>query len=110
MKELLEKRALLIAQMKAMTDAAEAENRAMSDDEDKKFHEMEAEVRAIDRTIENYNAQRKLTKVEAAKEEDGHTEKDQEEAEERAFDAYTMETRANYILMLIRSGKTSAMR
>lgn len=97
MKELLEKRALLIAQMKAMTDAAEAENRAMSDDEDKKFHEMEAEVRAIDRTIENYNAQRKLTKVEAAKEEDGHTEKDQEEAEERAFDAYirgTAEERA----------------
>lgn len=86
MKELLERRALLVAQMKALTDTAEEEKRAMSEEEDKKFHEMEAEVRAIDRTIENYNAQRKLG--EPARQKLTETNEDKRQAEERAFEAY----------------------
>lgn len=86
MKELLERRALLVAQMKALTDTAEEEKRAMSEEEDKKFHEMEAEVRAIDRTIENYNAQRKLG--EPARQKLTETNEDKGQAEERAFEAY----------------------
>lgn len=52
MKKLIEKRAVLKAEMQSILDTASEEERAVSDDEAKKFDELENEIRAIDETIE----------------------------------------------------------
>ena len=52
MKALIEKRANLQAQLKAVLDKAKTENRAMTAEENTEFERIEGEIRAIDTTIE----------------------------------------------------------
>lgn len=78
-KEMMEKRAALVAQMEEMTKKADAENRAMNEEEVKQFDACEAEIRAIDATNEREERARNLN---VKKEERA------EDAEERAFVNY----------------------
>lgn len=52
MKKLVEKKAALKAEMQSIIDAASKEERAVTDEESKKFDELEKEIRAIENTIE----------------------------------------------------------
>lgn len=52
MKKLIEKKAALKAEMQSIIDTASKEERAVTDEESKKFDELEKEIRAIDSTIE----------------------------------------------------------
>lgn len=52
LKALTEKRDELLNQMKAIADLADTEVRALTDDEQAKFDELEKEIRAIDKTID----------------------------------------------------------
>ena len=88
-KKLMEKRAQDIAQMELLTTTAETEERAMTEEEAKQFAELEAEVRAIDATIEAANRARDLDQVEDPAEEEQRAEEiPVEEVEERAFANY----------------------
>jgi HK97 family phage major capsid protein len=51
-KSLLEQRNDKITEMEGVINAAKAETRAMNDDEQKKFEGLEADIAAIDKTIE----------------------------------------------------------
>lgn len=51
-KKLLEVRNAKVARMQKITDGAVEETRALNEEEDKEFKELEAEVRALDETIE----------------------------------------------------------
>lgn len=51
MKELIERRAALKAQLDALLNAAKTEERAMTEDEGKEFDRLEGEIRALDETI-----------------------------------------------------------
>lgn len=86
LKKLLEQRAELIEEMNNILNGAKAEERAMSDEENSKFEEVENKINAINSTIE---AEERAEKLRAAK--NVHTE-DQtatiEELEERAFDNF----------------------
>lgn len=52
MKELVEKRSLLVAEMKALNEKAKAEARSFSDEENKEYDAKDAEVRALTAQIE----------------------------------------------------------
>lgn len=56
MKEYLEKRAALMAQMRALLDEVKAETRALTDEEAAKIEELKKEVEAIDKTVEALKA------------------------------------------------------
>ena len=102
LKKLKEKRAQLQEEMSKILKAAEAEERAMNDDETQKFGDYEKEIKAIDATIQAEKRARNFVndndpddnkdqKEEKSKEE-------QEAAEERAFADYirgTVEERAD---------------
>ena len=75
MKKLIEKRAELQDEMEVMLNAAETENRAFTEDEVKRFDELEKEIRAIDVTIEKKEKARGIEK---------HVEPDKKDVEERA--------------------------
>lgn len=60
LKALKEKRADLQAKMEAIVNAAETENRAMSEDEVAQFDSTESEIRAIDETIARAEKNRKI--------------------------------------------------
>lgn len=60
LKALKEKRADLQAQMETIVNAAETENRAMSDEEITQFDSIESEIRAIDETIARAERNRKI--------------------------------------------------
>lgn len=60
LKALKEKRADLQAKMEAIVNAAETENRAMSEDEIAQFDSTESEIRAIDETIARAEKNRKI--------------------------------------------------
>lgn len=94
-KKLLEKRAQNLAEMELLTTTAEQETRALSEEEQARFDELEKEIRAIDVTIEAGEKARKLDKSEAEeraeKKEGEETEPTAEEravAEEKAFADY----------------------
>lgn len=94
LKKLNEKKADLAAQMAALIETGETENRALTAEEQQAFDAMEAEIRAIDATIERYQRNRPEPQPQA----DGG--EDTAAAEERAF--------ANYIrgtAMELRSGE-----
>ena len=93
-KKLNERKADLAAQMAALIETGETENRALTAEEQEAFDKMEAEIRAIDATIERYQRSRPEPQEQRAGGEDTAT------AEERAF--------ANYIrgtAMELRSGE-----
>ncbi len=92
-KKLKEKRLLLQSEMEKLIGTAESENRALSDEESKRFDEIEKEIQDIDRTISTEERARKLEVVEDknAASDDKNTEQRAEEtakAEERVFANY----------------------
>lgn len=86
LKKLLEQRAEKQKSMEAILSAAKAEERAMSADETAAFDRIEAEIRAIDATIE---AEERARKLEMGNSNPTGT-ATQEEMEERAFADYVM--------------------
>lgn len=90
LKGLEEQRAELVAQMKELASLAETEKRALSEEEDKKFNELDEKVKALDATIEKLARARNIPDRLDAQEGKGgdKDEKEKEKLEERAFDAY----------------------
>lgn len=89
LKSLVEQRADLVQEMKDLTDTAETEKRAFTEEEVTKFDNLDKKVKELDTTIERMERARdlKLNVVSNKKrKEDEKTEK--EELEERAFEAY----------------------
>ena len=71
LKSLMEQRAELVEGLKALTDAAELEKRAMSEEENKEFDDIEQKIKNIDATIERIERARDIPeRKEQEKEED----------------------------------------
>lgn len=89
LKGLVEQRADLVQEMKDLTDAAEAEKRAFSEEEEQKFDELEKKVKALDATIGRMERARELN-LNASGGDGGENAQDKkkDELEERAFEAY----------------------
>lgn len=85
LKALLEKRNAKVEEMTAIANAAVEEVRAVTEEEDAKFKELEAEVRALDSTIEMAKAQRAKLDV---PEDSGEGCESREDAEVRALASY----------------------
>jgi len=84
LKKLLEQRADLQAEMEALLDTAKTEERAMTDEESTKFDELEAQIKAIDATIEREERARNMEKKEIQDQEV----EERAVLEERAFENY----------------------
>lgn len=84
LKTLQEQRNEAVQAMQAMTDAAEAEQRAFSEEETTKFDALEKSVKDIDASIERMERARKLDMSEVAKK----AEEKKEALERRAFENY----------------------
>lgn len=82
MKKLIEKKAALKAEMQSILDTASKEERAVNDDETKKFDELEKEIRAIDATIERNE---KMSGISDVLQPVTDSATDTEQVEERAF-------------------------
>ena len=91
-KKLYEKRAALLDEMDTIIKKAETENRAFSDEEQKSYDEMAAEIARIDKTIKSLEESRSLEDLETGSA-SGESKESKEKAEERAFS--DMETRAD---------------
>ena len=63
-KKLKEKRLLLQSEMEKLIASADSEDRALSEEESKRFDEIEKEIQCIDRTVETEERARKLKPVE----------------------------------------------
>lgn len=87
LKGLMEQRADLVEALKAITDTAEMEKRALSEDEEKKFDDIEGKIKKIDSTIERMERARNIPAVKK-QEESKKDEDNKEQLEERAFEAY----------------------
>lgn len=87
LKSLQEQRADKIQQMKDLSDTAETEKRAFSEEEEAQFDVLEKEVQAIDKTIERIERARAIKlKVTTNEEREKLENKELEEREERAFE------------------------
>ena len=82
MKKLIEKRATLKAEMQSILDTASNEERAVSDEESKRFDELEKEIRAIDETLEKNE---KMSGISDVLHPTTDSTTNTEQAEERAF-------------------------
>lgn len=93
-KKLKEKRLLLQSELAKLISIAESENRALSEEESKRFDEIEKEIQDIDRTIATEDRARKLELVD-----DKNPANDNRNAEQRAEEKAQAEERAfeNYI-------------
>lgn len=85
LKALMEKRAALQEQMERIVEVADAENRAMSEEEMGNFDAAEKEIKAIDETIEREERARNLERKDPIS-----GGRDEDQAEERAFADYVM--------------------
>lgn len=105
-KKLKEKRLLLQSEMEKLISNADSENRALSDEESKRFDEIEKEIQDIDRTIATEERARKLEVVE-----DKNTTGAGQNTELRAEETAKAEERAfaNYIRGVVedRAGETA---
>lgn len=90
LKELLEKRAMKQAEMKAMLDKANEEKRTLSTEEQESFGALEAEIRDLDATIHAIQTQRDLDQNAPSPEDDpaDPVERSVEEREHDAFEAF----------------------
>ncbi len=90
LKGLHEQRVALVQEMKDLADAAETEKRAMSEEEDAHFDELEKQVQALDKTIEKMERARnlKLDKQDDGQQNGEDGQEDKEKLEERAFENY----------------------
>ena len=98
LKSLIEKRNSIVEEINNLFKAAETEKRALTDDEQATFDAKNAELKALDKTIESAREARSLTmmddeipKTPEEKEEKRST----EELEARAFETYLREQRAS---------------
>lgn len=88
-KKLYEQRAAMRAELDKLLRTAETEERAMTDEENSRFDELENGIKAIDETIAKEQRAQSLTQVDdPAKAEPKTAEPTKEEAEERAFVDY----------------------
>ncbi len=105
-KKLKEKRLLLQSEMAKLISAADSENRALSDEESKRFDEIEKEIQDIDKTIATEDRARKLEVVD-----NKNTASDDKNIEQRAEEKEKAEERAfaNYIRGIVedRAGESS---
>ena len=100
LKLLLEKRDTKQAEMKALIDGANAEERTMNTEEIESFEKLEAEIRELDATIKAIQTQREL--------EDETPQEEEEEKEERTLEEREIEAFENFIrgnVEEIRSGE-----
>jgi len=109
LKKIKERRAFLQAAMQGLLDGAEAEERALNEEEEGKFAEYEKEIAGIDRTIEAFERLRNLSEPEQRAEEGSNVlaDKPDEAAEERAFANYVrgiVEERADVTLVTAENG------
>lgn len=89
LKTLQEQRTELVQLMKDLSNTAETEKRAFSEDEEKEFDELEGKVKDLDKTIERVERARDLQLNVISKEQrEKLGKKEIEEKEERAFEAY----------------------
>jgi len=89
LKKLLEMRTKKQAEMKAIIDTANTEERALNAEEQKSFEELEAEIRDLDATINAIQTQRDLDEnAPSAEEEEETEERSVEEREHDAFEAF----------------------
>lgn len=96
-KALVEQRAELVEEMEGLLSSSKVENRAMSDEEETKFNDIEKKIKAIDSTIEIENRAFELKKVKNVLTDDKLVQTEAE-MEERAFDNFlrgVMEERAD---------------
>ena len=91
-KELMQKRDAIVAEMNKLVDTADTETRSMNEDETKRFEELEAELKNLDATIEAKRALESVQMTEETSEDEGETEtraqESTEEVETRAFEDY----------------------
>lgn len=86
-KKLLEARAKALEEMKQIQEKAATEERAYSEDEQKRFTELEKQINDIDATIAAEERAANITVIDSVKTE---AQPPQEILEERAFEAYVM--------------------
>ncbi len=84
LKALMEKRASLQSEMRAISDKLETETRAWTEDEKALFDKAQAEVKALTETIEAIQASRDLEDAEVV-EDETRSKANEEERENRAF-------------------------
>lgn len=96
LKKLEEKRALAQEKMKNMLDLVEKEERALTEEEQAEFDNIEKQVRELAESVERFKSGRELEKEEDVKE-------DEKETEERAINNEEVETRsfANHIRNIV---------
>jgi len=88
-KKLIEKREQILAEMELLTNTAETEERALTEDEQAKFDAYEKEIRAIDATVKTEERARALNTVTEKEDKPAKKAKlSRVTAEERAFEAY----------------------
>lgn len=85
MKKLIEQRAFLASLLKSMVDTAKSENRAFTDEENKKFDETEAQIKALDATIQAEERAKNISEFHAPDPTPQKKQLTQEQIEERAF-------------------------
>ncbi|MBR6834792.1 MAG: phage major capsid protein, partial [Oscillospiraceae bacterium] len=86
-KKLLEARAKALEEMKQIQEKAATEERAYSEDEQKRFTELEKQINDIDATIAAEERAANISVIDSVKTE---AQPPQEILEERAFEAYVM--------------------
>ena len=97
LKALAEQRAAFLAEMEAISETAKAETRAYSEEELSRAEELEAQIRAIDATYKAEEARAVLAASPKAVPVDGEVvPTDKTEAEERAFDQYIVDSKAEF--------------
>lgn len=84
-KKLMEQRAELMNEMNTLTDGIKAENRAFTDEENKKFAELRAKVEGIDNTLAALEAEEGLKKEPEVRATEEPKTETTEEVEIRAF-------------------------
>ena len=96
LKALIEKRNSIVEEINKMFEKAETEVRALSDDEQATFESKTAELKALDKTIQNAKDVRSLGTMDVPAEKRKAVEKDEkvEDVEARAFETLIRESRA----------------
>lgn len=88
LKKLMEQRAGLKAELDAILALVKTEERAMTDEENTKFEDLEKQIKALDSTIAAEKRARDLQLNDEPAPAEQRTAEEQEAAEVRAFDAY----------------------
>jgi len=88
LKKLMEQRASLKAELDGILEAVKGEQRAMTDEENTKFEDLEKQIKALDKTIAAEKRARDLDLGDEPAPAEQRTVEEQEAAEVRAFDAY----------------------